>query len=92
MSTEVGAICAGRRVNRLCGHAAPFTAFQGYRRIIRSEITERVLDAGEQVLEHLGVREHLGTVSKTDVDNTTVAVTPNPAHWKIHIHVESRHR
>ena len=60
------------------------------RRVICCEITERVLDAGQQVLEHLRVREHLGTVSEAAVEDATFALPPNPAHWEVQILLADR--
>ena len=37
------------------------------------------------VLQHLGIREHVGTVSETAVEHAALALTPNPAHRKVHI-------
>ena len=35
--------------------------------------------------EHLGVREHVGTVPEAAVEHAALALTPNPAHGKVHV-------
>src|SRR6476646_7559065 len=60
------------------------------RRVVCREVAERVLYAGQQVLDHLGVREHLGTVSEAAVEDATFALPPNPAHWEIQILLPDR--
>jgi hypothetical protein len=68
--------------DRRAGRSTPSGAI---RRVICCEITQCVLDAGQQVLQHLGIRKDVGTVPEAAVEHPTFTVPPDPAHREVHV-------
>src|SRR5262245_17011212 len=57
----------------------------GIGRVICLKVAEGVLNPGQQVSEHRGVRVHRRAVSETDIKHPAVSIPPDPTHRKVHV-------